>query len=59
MYREHFSVPPKPQAPIHVYREWAFDAKTTLIIIGISLGLSSLMGLGAVLLVEIIGPLLR
>ena len=58
MYREHFSDPPKPQAPIHIHREWAFDTKATLIIIGLSLGLSSLMGLGAILLVEIIGTLL-
>jgi hypothetical protein len=57
MYREHFSAPRKPQAPRHIHREWAFDAKATLMIIGISLGLSGLMGLGAVLLVDIIGTL--
>lgn len=59
MYRKHFSAPPKLQAPVYVHREWVFDTKTTLIIIGISLGLSSLIGLGAVLLVEIIGTLLH
>lgn len=58
MARVHFSHPHPPQAPRHIQREWAFDTKATLIIIGICLGLSSLMGLGAVLLVEIIGALL-
>lgn len=38
-------------------REWTFAAKDVLIILGLALGLSGLMGLGATLLVEMINRL--
>jgi hypothetical protein len=47
---------PTPQRPS---REWRFTAKDALIISGIALALSGLMGLGAVMLVEITERLLQ
>jgi hypothetical protein len=45
--------------PKRVSREWRFTAKDVFIISGIALILSGLMGLGAVMLVEITEWLLR
>jgi hypothetical protein len=40
-------------------REWTFTAKDVFIILGLALGLSGLMGLGATMLVEMISRLLH
>jgi hypothetical protein len=42
-----------------IRREWTFTAKDVLIILGLALGLSGLMGLGASMLVEMLGRLLH
>lgn len=59
MQRERFSRPHRPRATIPIHREWTFTAKDVLMILGLALGLSGLMGLGAAMLVELIGRLLH
>jgi hypothetical protein len=55
MYKERRSpyFQPEPTAPKRAPHEWRFTAKDVGIISGIALILSGLMGLGAVMLVEI------
>jgi uncharacterized protein involved in exopolysaccharide biosynthesis len=57
MQRERFSRPHRSGAAMPGRREWTFAAKDVLIILGLALGLSGLMGLGATLLVEMINRL--
>jgi hypothetical protein len=52
-------VPSTNRARKRALRKWHFTLTDVLIIIGIALGLSGLMGLGAVMLVEIVDRLLR
>ena len=59
MQRDCFSRSHRPRAAIPIRREWTFGAKDVLIIFGLALGLSGLMGLGATILVEIVGKLLN
>jgi hypothetical protein len=59
MQRERFSRSHRPRSAIPIRREWTFAAKDVLIILGLALGLSGLMGLGATILVEIVGKLLN
>jgi uncharacterized protein involved in exopolysaccharide biosynthesis len=57
MQRERFSRPHRSGAAMPSRREWTFTAKDVLIILGLALGLSGLMGLGATMLVEMISRL--
>jgi hypothetical protein len=59
MYREHACHPRQEQASKRIRPEWTFNTKDVLIIIGFALGLSGLMGFGAVLLMELVGTLLH
>ena len=59
MPKDCFSRSHRPRAVIPIRREWTFAAKDVLIILGLALGLSGLMGLGATILVEMIGKLLN
>ena len=59
MQRERFSRPHRPGVAMPIRREWTFTAKDVLMILGLALGLSGLMGLGAAMLVELIGRLLH
>jgi hypothetical protein len=42
-----------------IRREWTFTVKDVLMIVGLALGLSGLMGLSAAMLVELISRLLH
>ena len=57
MHRERGFRPHKDQEPLHIRPEWAFSTKDVLMILGLALGLSGLMGFGAILLVESISTL--
>jgi hypothetical protein len=59
MQREHVSCPHRPGAAMPIHREWTFTTKDVLMILGLALGLSGFMGLGATMLVEMIGRLLH
>jgi hypothetical protein len=59
MQREHFSRPHRPGTTLPIRREWTFTAKDVFIILGLALGLSGLMGLGASMVVEMVGRLLH
>jgi hypothetical protein len=58
MRSNHSSRPYRPQRSLHIQREWTFEVKDVLIILGIGLGLSGLIGLGAIMLMEILGKYL-
>jgi hypothetical protein len=59
MHRECGFRPHKDQESRHICPEWTFTTKDVLMILGLALGLSGLMGFGAILLVESIGTLLH
>jgi hypothetical protein len=59
MRSNHSSRPHRPQRSLPIQREWAFEVKDVLIILGIALGLSGLIGLGAIMLMELLGKYLH
>ena len=59
MHRERGCRPHKDQRSMHIRPEWTFNTKDVLMILGLALGLSGLMGCGAILLVESISTLLH